>query len=95
MPRPTTAQVAYGSLTVVLTTVALLLATDARSAAAVAGLAAAGLLAGVIVAVALMPRGRRLETAVPAAGRPAAPVSVPRARVAAAEPRMTEHSLRR
>ena len=94
MPRPTTAQVACGSLTVVLATVVLLLATDARSGAAVAVLAAAGLLAGVCVAVALAPRGRRPETSVPVA-EPAPPVSVPRARVAAAEPRLTEHSLRR
>ncbi|SEN60248.1 hypothetical protein [Actinacidiphila rubida] len=108
MPRPTIAQVAYGSLTVVLTTVALLLATDARSGAAVAGLAAAGLLAGLLMATALAPRGRRAGAAAaatahvpaadPTAGREpvAAGMSVPRARVSpSAERRVTAHSLRR
>lgn len=109
MPRPTIAQVAYGSLTVVLTTVALLLATDARSGAAVAGLAAAGLLAGLLMAVALAPRAHRAGAA-PAgpagreaaagtgAGRESVParMSVPRSRVStSAETRVTEHSLRR
>ncbi|NUS17141.1 MAG: hypothetical protein HOY69_38070, partial [Streptomyces sp.] len=68
MPRPTTAQLAYGSLTVVLSTLATLLLSDVRSGAAVVAVAAAGLLLGLIVAVSVtMPAvARRRGTAGPA-----------------------------
>lgn len=94
MPRPTTAQLAYGSLTVVLSTFAALLLSDVRSGAAVVAVAAAGLLLGLLVAAAVtMPAvaRRRATATLPAA------VSVPRSRVAGgAEPqRVEEHSLRR
>ncbi|MFF7153747.1 hypothetical protein [Streptomyces sp. NPDC008139] len=51
MPRPTTAQLAYGSLTVVLSTFAMLLLSDARSGVGVAVICAAGLILGLLVAV--------------------------------------------
>jgi hypothetical protein len=51
MPRPTTAQLAYGSLTVVLSTFAMLLLSDARSGVGVAVVCAAGLVLGLLVAV--------------------------------------------
>lgn len=95
MPRPTTAQLFYGSLTVVLSTFAALLLTDVRSGAAVAAVAAAGLLLGLLVAVAVTAPapGRRRATA----ALPPTAVPVPRSRVAGgAEPqRVGGHSLRR
>jgi hypothetical protein len=92
MPRPTTAQLAYGSLTVVLSTFAALLLTGVRSGAAVAAVAVGGLLLGLLVALALGTK--------PAARTPLPPaaVPVPRPRVARAPggaARVREHSLRR
>lgn len=101
MPRPTTAQIAGGALTVVLATAALLFATGARSGAAVAGLGAAGLLLGLLVAAAA---GATRRPAAPVPATAAAAVTpdeptaatVPRARFAGpARTRVTEHSLRR
>ena len=101
MPRPTTAQLAYGSLTVVLSTFAMLLLSDVRSGPGVAAIAAAGLVLGLLVAVTVsMPataRGRsaRAPSAIPVA--PVSPVPVPRSRVTSGAPesRVGEHSLRR
>lgn len=91
MPRPTTAQVFYGSLTVVLATLVLLLVTGAHSGAAVLAVAAVGLALGVAVAVLIAVQGRRAAT--PPARTPA---PVPRARVGgSAETRVGEPSLRR
>jgi hypothetical protein len=93
MPRPTPAQLSYGSATVVLSTLAMLLLSEARSGIAVAVIAAAGLVLGVLVAVtATIPAGtRRAKGELPAAQQP-----VPRPRVrGTAEPRLGEHSLRR
>ncbi|MFI0720070.1 hypothetical protein [Streptomyces sp. NPDC021224] len=94
MPRPTSAQLFYGSLTVVLSTLAALLVADISSGAAVVAVAAVGLLLGLVVAVAVTaPGAARRRTAAP---QPAA-VPVPRSRVAGGtEPqRVEEHSLRR
>ncbi|MFF3251918.1 hypothetical protein ACFYWP_13135 [Actinacidiphila glaucinigra] len=94
MPRPTPAQLTYGSATVVLSTLAmLLLLSEARSGVAVAVIAAAGLALGVLVAVtAAIPAGtRRTKSELPVERH-----SVPRPRVrGAAEARLGEHSLRR
>ncbi|WP_043183147.1 hypothetical protein [Streptomyces sp. NRRL F-5123] len=99
MPRPTTAQLAYGSLTVVLSTFAALLLSDVRSGAAVVAVATAGLLLGLLVAVAVtVPAvARRRAAAERTAPLRPAPVPLPRSRVAGgAEPqRVGEHSLRR
>lgn len=93
MPRPTTAQVFYGSLTVVLATLVMLLVTDARSGAAVVALAAVGLLLGLAVAVLL---AAAVQGRPAAEARPPAAAPVPRARVgSSAESRVTEPSLRR
>lgn len=111
MPRPTTAQIASGSLTVVLATTVLLSATGARSGAAVAGLGTAALLLGLLVAALVGQPARRVRAATaggtgtapaappaPAAHSPApAATTVPRARIGggARASRATEHSLRR
>jgi hypothetical protein len=92
MPRPTNAQVTYGSTTVVLFTLAVLVLADVRSAGAVIAVAALGLVLGLFVAAALSPGGRRSATV----AAPAAP-AVPRARVSgpvqSSEARVSEHSL--
>jgi hypothetical protein len=110
MPRPTNAQVAYGSLTVVVFTFAMLLLTHARSGAGVAAVAAGGLACGLLVVAGAATQSRRAaatastahSTAPSAAARSsAAPLTslapVPRARVraGAAGRRVGEHSLRR
>lgn len=96
MPRPTTAQLAYGSVTVVLSTFATLLLADVSSGAAVVAVSAAGLLLGLLVAVCVtMPvAARRRASLGPAPLPPAVPV--PRSRVAGGgESRVGERSLRR
>lgn len=103
MPRPTTAQVAYGFPTVVLSTLAMLLLSGASSGAGVVLIAAAGLLLGLLVATAVTVRSRRTTAPArvslsPASSVPSvSSVQVPRARVVsgAAEARVGEHSLRR
>ncbi|BBA97619.1 hypothetical protein RVR_3447 [Actinacidiphila reveromycinica] len=94
MPRPTHAQVAYGAGTVVVFTLAVLLLTGAHSTGAVVGLAALGLVLGLLVAAVPRIGGRRTPAAAPAP--PGG--TVPRARIGApaqsAETRVGEHSLR-
>ncbi|NJP41886.1 hypothetical protein [Actinacidiphila epipremni] len=94
MPRPTTAQLAYGSLTVVLSTFAALLLSDVRSGAAVVAVAAGGLLLGLAVTVSA---ARRAAAPRPAAAPAPAAVPVPRSRVAGAAEAgpVRQHSLRR
>ncbi|MER8044254.1 hypothetical protein [Streptomyces sp. NPDC094032] len=58
MQRPTAAQSAYGSATVVLATVALLLLSGTTTTLGIAAICAAGLILGVLVAV-TMPVRRR------------------------------------
>lgn len=90
MPRPTPAQLAYGTTTVLLSTLAMLLLSDARSGIGVALVAVVGLALGTFVAVTapaprrVPMRERSLETVVTMTGSGAEP----RARV-------REHSLRR
>ncbi|WP_327290953.1 hypothetical protein [Streptomyces sp. NBC_01198] len=97
MPRPTTAQLAYGSLTVVLSTLATLLLSDVRSGAAVVAVAAGGLLLGLLVAVGVtMPVAARRRASLGPAPIPPAAVPVPRSRVTSgAGSRVGERSLRR
>jgi hypothetical protein len=103
MPRPTAAQLAYGSATVVFSTVALLLLTRTTNGVAVAAIGIASLALGLLVAVSL-PQRRRTGPAGSAAADPAVssaasdPLSdrVPAARThTGAEARVGEHSLRR
>ncbi|SHK91867.1 hypothetical protein [Actinacidiphila paucisporea] len=97
MPRPTTPQLAYGSLTVVLSTLATLLLSDVRSGAAVVAVAAGGLLLGLLVAVSMTaPVAARRRASLGPAPIPPAAVPVPRSHVTAgAESRVAERSLRR
>ncbi|MET7714639.1 hypothetical protein [Streptomyces sp. NPDC005407] len=62
MPRPTAAQLAYGSATVVFSTLALLLLTRTTNGIAVAAIGVASMALGLVVAVAL-PMGRTARTA--------------------------------
>lgn len=99
MPRPTPAQFVHGSVTVVLSTLAMLLLSGARSGPGVVVIAVAGLALGVLVATLTMPwavRGQGEEPGEegahrlghrPSGGRPA-----PRGRV---DPLLGERTLRR
>lgn len=51
MPRPTTAQLAYGSCTVILSTLAMLLLSQASSGVAIAVIAVSALALGLLVAM--------------------------------------------
>ncbi|EGX55759.1 hypothetical protein SZN_31309 [Streptomyces zinciresistens K42] len=69
MPRPTAAQLAYGSFTVVFSTFAMLLLSRTSSGVGIAVIAVAALLLGLLVALTVpLPRRARVVTA----GRPAA-----------------------
>ncbi|MCQ4083831.1 hypothetical protein NGB36_25370 [Streptomyces sp. RB6PN25] len=99
MPRPTPAQFAYGSATVVFSTLAMLLLFQATSGAGVIAIALAGLALGVLVAVTVaLPWSSRAATAaaLPAPGAPKPPLpGLPRTRTGgSAEPALSEHSLR-
>lgn len=84
MQRPTAAQSAYGSATVVLATVALLLLSGTTTMLGIAAICAAGLILGVLVAV-TMPVRRRPVNPPAATTAPVAEeeVRVPAARVGA------------
>lgn len=108
MPRPTAAQLSYGSVTVVFSTLAMLLLSHTSSGPGIAVIAAAGLALGLLVAV-TVPAPTRRRTAPSGAAvsahqeaRPAHETegrdlgrvqrTIPAARTSA---RMGEHSLRR
>ncbi|MEU6894265.1 hypothetical protein ABZ934_21150 [Streptomyces sp. NPDC046557] len=98
MPRPTAAQLAYGSATVIVSTIAMLLLSQTSTGIGIAVISAAALALGLLVALTVpIPRRRGRH----AAGRPAAapvaatgfPVDVP-ADVRVPEPRAaSEHSV--
>ncbi|MFH9609304.1 hypothetical protein [Streptomyces sp. NPDC017448] len=67
MPRPTAAQFAYGSATVVVTTLALLLLSRAQSVVAVAAAGAVALALGLLVALRLPAARPRADRTGPAA----------------------------
>ncbi|MER7521011.1 hypothetical protein [Streptomyces sp. NPDC126499] len=69
MQRPNAAQLAYGSATVVLSTVALLLLSGTTTTLGIAAVCAAGLMLGVLVAVTMPVRTRHVKTPV-ATGSP-------------------------
>ncbi|MFB7589544.1 hypothetical protein [Streptomyces sp. NPDC056169] len=88
MQRPNAAQLAYGSATVVLATVALLLLSRTTTTLGIAVICAAGLLLGVLVAVTMPVRTRPVKTsAAPVPTAPAAlgneEIRIPAARVGA------------
>ncbi|MDT9689289.1 hypothetical protein Q5762_13255 [Streptomyces sp. P9(2023)] len=76
MPRPNAAQLAYGSATVVFSTVALLLLSRTTNALGVVVISAAGLLLGVLVTT-TMPATRR-TTPDPVTPVPPVPQEAPR-----------------
>ncbi|MGW2812824.1 hypothetical protein [Streptomyces sp. NPDC001415] len=70
MPRPTAAQLSYGSATVVFSTVAMLLLSRTESGVGVAVIVLAALLLGLLVAVTVpMPLPRRARADANADGR--------------------------
>lgn len=91
MPRPTPAQLASGSVTVVGSTMAMLLLSGAASRAAITVIALAGLALGVLVAMVVAAPLRGSRTADPRSSGAA------RGTLAGAAPRtpVGEHSLRR
>lgn len=63
MPRPTAAQLAYGACTVILSTFAMLLLSQAGSVVGIGVIALAALALGLLVALtAPAPRGRPAQT---------------------------------
>ncbi|MFK4222984.1 hypothetical protein [Streptomyces sp. NPDC019890] len=106
MPRPTAAQLAYGSATVIFSTLALLLLTRTTHVLGVAAIGAGSMAIGLVVAAALpMGSTRRAQTAKAtrtvrtnhsAASADGLTTRVPAARPrAGAEALAAEHSLRR
>ncbi|MER7001263.1 hypothetical protein [Streptomyces sp. NPDC000410] len=105
MPRPTAAQLAYGSATVVISTVAMLLLSRTTTGIGVAVIGVAALALGLLVAVtvplpAKAKAARTVRTnraaAVGSAAQDAARVTAARTHArAGAEPRLGQHSLRR
>ncbi|MBT2382613.1 hypothetical protein [Streptomyces sp. ISL-11] len=88
MPRPTPAQITYGSATVVLSALAMLLVSQARGGIGIAVIALASLALGLVVALALaLPRTTGRGVRGTAAGAPGRRAPLP------AETRMSEHSL--
>ncbi|GGL71916.1 hypothetical protein GCM10010129_14410 [Streptomyces fumigatiscleroticus] len=84
MPRPTAAQLVYGTCTVIFSTLAMLLLSGTSSGAGIALIAVAALVLGLLVAL-TVPRSRARTAAV---RRPAAqePAPAARTRAVAAEP---------
>ena len=69
MPRPTLAQLAYGTATVVCAVLAMLLLSEASSSLALLAVAATALALGLLVALALPGAPRRAMPAPSASGR--------------------------
>ncbi|WP_105974373.1 hypothetical protein [Streptomyces geranii] len=78
-PRPTAAQLAYGSCTVILSTLAMLLLSQTSSGPGVALIALVGLALGLLVAM-TVPRSKPSRTASQVVASSAAPAA-PRERV--------------
>ncbi|MFV0129700.1 hypothetical protein ACLGI4_18655 [Streptomyces sp. HMX112] len=96
MPRPNVAQLAYGSATVVLSTVAMLLLSRATGGLGIALIGLAALLLGLLVALSVPATGRRAQPARAALRRPTGRAETgPAVRVPRPRARTGEHSLRR
>ncbi|WP_326765819.1 hypothetical protein OG978_15640 [Streptomyces sp. NBC_01591] len=74
MPRPTAAQLSYGSVTVVFSTLAMLLLSRTGSGVGIAVIGTAALALGLLVAV-TVPHPSRAKTAKPAKARSAVRVN--------------------
>lgn len=78
-PRPTAAQFAYGSCTVILSTLAMLLLSQTSSGPGVALIALAGLVLGLLVAMTVpLPKPARTTSQVVASSAAPAPRELPR-----------------
>ncbi|MFE4454576.1 hypothetical protein [Streptomyces sp. NPDC056796] len=96
MPRPTAAQISYGSATVVVCALAMLLLFRTESGIGVAAVGTAAMVLGLLVAMALPARAKpvRRLTAPPTAARTHR--TIEDIEIAAAQrARVGEHSLRR
>lgn len=69
MPRPTAAQFAYGALTVVFATLAMLLLSQTRSGAGIVVISVAALALGLLVAVTATSRTSAPAQRAPSVGR--------------------------
>lgn len=83
MPRPTAAQFAYGSCTVIFSTLAMLLLSQTSSGPGVALVAVAALALGLLVAMTVPQPGKRTLTALPSRDSAADREPVPTARITA------------
>ncbi|WP_329623214.1 hypothetical protein OG357_24630 [Streptomyces sp. NBC_01255] len=79
MQRPNAAQLAYGSATVALATVALLLLSRTTTTLGIAVICAAGLLLGLLVAVTMPVRARSVKASAPPVPADSPTLSVPSA----------------
>ncbi|MFF9811182.1 hypothetical protein ACF1G5_39910 [Streptomyces coeruleorubidus] len=70
MPRPTAAQLAYGSCTVIFSTLAMLLLSQTSSAVGIAIIAVAALALGLLVAMTVPLSGKRPAAVEPAPEEP-------------------------
>ncbi|MEV0244139.1 hypothetical protein AB0I06_30085 [Streptomyces sp. NPDC050674] len=77
MPRPTAAQLAYGSCTVILSTLAMLLLSQTSSGAGIALIALAGLALGLLVALTVPLPGKRPSAVEQPAPREPVRASIP------------------
>ncbi|WP_019065930.1 hypothetical protein [Streptomyces hokutonensis] len=81
MPRPTAAQLAYGSFTVIFSTLAMLLLSQTSSGLGIAVVAFAALALGLLVSLTVpQPRSRTAATARATAEAAPAPALVPQRR---------------
>jgi hypothetical protein len=95
MPRPNAAQLAYGSATVVCTTLVMLLLSGTTAGLGIAVVGIAGLGCGLLVALTVPARPSRTVRADTAAVPAAQETRIPAARAhMGAESRVGEHSLR-
>lgn len=105
MPRPTAAQLSYGSVTVVFSTLAMLLLSRTSSDLGIAVIGTTALALGLLVAVTVPAPARRRTAATVSAHQEPRPVAEPEGRTlghvqsripaARASERVGEHSLRR
>ncbi|GAB2742017.1 hypothetical protein [Streptomyces bullii] len=84
MPRPTVAQLVYGTCTVIFSTLAMLSLSQARSGPAIAVIAVAGLALGLLVAMTVPLPKQRTSVQVQPAPEERVPASI--SRPAATEP---------
>ncbi|MFJ5529316.1 hypothetical protein [Streptomyces sp. NPDC093261] len=90
MPRPNTAQLAYGSCTVIFSTLAMLLLSQTSSGLGITVIALAALALGLLVAV-TVPLPRSASAAGRSADRQSAPVRRPTASVGSAAAAESAH----